>query len=83
MKASVLDFRRRMGDILRALDQNESVTILYRGKKKGVILPAGISDHKGKTALGHPAFGIWKDRRDMRDVDAVIGRLRKGRRHAV
>ena len=39
MQASVMDLRKKMGDIIRALDRNESVTLLYRGKKKGVIHP--------------------------------------------
>lgn len=83
MKASVLDFRRRMSDILRALDNNETVTILYRGKKKGVILPAGSSERRGKSIADHPAFGMWKDRADTADVEAVMKELRKARRHAV
>lgn len=31
MEASILDLRRRMADVLRGLDRNESVKILYRG----------------------------------------------------
>lgn len=34
MKVSILDLRRRMKDVLRALDRNESVTIYYRGNEK-------------------------------------------------
>ena len=40
MKASILDLRRRMKDILLALDRNESVTILYRGKEKAILSPS-------------------------------------------
>ena len=36
MKASILDLRRRMKDVLLALDRNESVTIFYRGKEKAI-----------------------------------------------
>jgi len=83
MYASVLDFRRRMKDILQALDKNETVTILYRGKKKGMILPAGLERHKTKSISNHPAFGMWKDREDLSDVRAVMRKLRAGRRRVV
>jgi hypothetical protein len=83
MKATVLDLRRRMKDIVRALDQNESVTIFYRGKKKGILYP--ISHVKqGRVGIReHPAVGMWKDREDMRDVEKYVRDLRKGRGHAV
>jgi predicted RNA methylase len=75
--------RRRMSDVLRALDRNESVTILYRGKKKGVIHPAGASNDKATSVCKHPAFGMWRDRKDMQDVQKAVRRLRRGRMHAV
>lgn len=83
MKASALDFRRRMKDILQALDKNETVTILYRGKKKGIILPAGLKKPEGRPVSAHPAFGMWKDRKDLRDVAAAMRKMREGRPHAV
>ena len=83
MKASILDLRRRMGDILKALDQNETVTILHRGKTKGIIVPAGAGKSRASSVRAHPAFGIWKNRDDMRDVKQFVRNLRKGRTHAV
>ncbi|MCX5673964.1 MAG: type II toxin-antitoxin system Phd/YefM family antitoxin [Planctomycetota bacterium] len=78
MKASVLDLRRRMKDILRALERNESVTLLYRGRPKGIIRPVGGTKARGKVR-DDPAFGMWKDRKDMKDVDAFVRSLRKDR----
>jgi hypothetical protein len=83
MNASVLDFRRRMKDIIQALDRNETVTILHRGKKKGTILPAGLEKRRARPMAAHPAFGMWKDREDMSDVRAVMRKLREGRRRAL
>lgn len=40
MKASILDLRYKTKDILKALEKNESVTVLYHGKVKGIIKPA-------------------------------------------
>ena len=82
MKATVLDLRRRMGDVLRALDRNEPVTLLYRGKKKGVLYPVREQKARSGSVREHPAFGLWKNREDLRDVGKVVRKLRKGRAHA-
>ena len=39
MKATIVDLRYRMKDVLRALDRREDVSILYHGKLKGTIRP--------------------------------------------
>jgi len=84
MKATVLDLRRRMPEVLQALDRNERVTILYRGQERAILVPAG-----GQTANGaptkasqHPAFGMWADRDDLDEVAAHVRALRQGRHHA-
>lgn len=60
MKASIVDLRYKTSDILKALDRNESVTILYHGKVKGVIRPVrekpGLS---GLSVKDHPFFGMY------------------------
>jgi antitoxin (DNA-binding transcriptional repressor) of toxin-antitoxin stability system len=82
MKASILDLRRRMADVMRALDRNEPVKILYRGREKAVLIPTRRKNGKGPSMNDHPAFGIWKDNENLRDVDAYVRRLRKSRHHA-
>jgi len=54
MKATVLDLRYRMKEVLKALNKRERVTIFYHGKVKGTIIPAGA-----ETAIkvkDHPFF---------------------------
>jgi hypothetical protein len=74
-----------MKDVLSALKRNESVTLLRRGKVVGVIHPPGAERAAAKDsgrparASAHSAFGMWKDRADMRDAKAYVDRLRKGR----
>jgi len=46
MKASVVDLRYKMNDILKALERNEEVTVLYHGKVKGVIVPAKNEEYE-------------------------------------
>ncbi len=56
MKASIVDLQYKTNEILKALDRNESVTVLCHGKIKGIIKPA----HKktGRKIKDHPFFGM-------------------------
>ncbi|MBL3601516.1 MAG: type II toxin-antitoxin system Phd/YefM family antitoxin [gamma proteobacterium endosymbiont of Lamellibrachia anaximandri] len=75
MKASIVDLRYKTNDILKALDRNESVTVLYHGKIKGVIKPA-----REKSELkikDHPFFGMHQDSEET--VLEEIESLRKSR----
>ena len=85
MKATVLDLRRRMPEVLQALDRNERVTILYRGQERAILVPAGSAAAEGLPAKAsqHPAFGMWADREDLADVAAHVRALRQSRRHAL
>ena len=83
MKATVLDLRRRMREVLQALDRKESVTLLHRGKVKGVISPRNASSRKYASAAEHPAVGMWKDHDDMKDVEQYVRQIRRGRGHAL
>ena len=56
MKASVVDLRYKMNDVLKALDRNETVTVLYRGKVKGILIPSG--QKKNMKISEHPFFGM-------------------------
>ena len=77
MKATILDLRRHMREVLLALDRNESVTIFYRGKEKAILSPS--RQRTDKSIRGHEAFGMWRDREDTADVDDYVRDLRKGR----
>jgi antitoxin (DNA-binding transcriptional repressor) of toxin-antitoxin stability system len=74
MKASVVDLRYRMNEILKAIDRNEEVTILYHGKVKGVIKPK-IS--KGRRRISdHPFFNMYQAKET---VDEMMDDLRRDR----
>ncbi|MDA8142137.1 MAG: hypothetical protein M0036_26110 [Desulfobacteraceae bacterium] len=59
MKASVVDLRYKMNDVLKALDRNEKVTISYHGKIKGVLIPA--QSKKNLKMTDHPFFGMYSE----------------------
>lgn len=74
MKATVVDLRYHMNDVLKALDRNERVSVLYHGKVKGVITPASDAGHGHIT--DHPFFGM---RKDIASVAETMRALRGGR----
>lgn len=81
MEASVVDLRYKAKDILKALDRNESVDILYRGKPKAIIHPISKTSKKDRQNLKtHPFFGMYKD--EEIDVDEIMDELR-GSRYAI
>lgn len=82
MKASVLDLRRHMREILRALDLNQTITLTYRGKEKAKIIPSPQKE-VDSSIMDHPAFGLWKNRPDQQDVPELVRHMRKGRMGAV
>ena len=80
MRASFVDLRTRSSQVIRALKRNESVTVYYRGKATAVMQPiTGPGGGEPRAAKDHPAFGLWADREDTRDVAAHVRRLRRGR----
>jgi len=56
MKASIVDLRYKTKDILKALERNESVTVLYHGKVRGVIRP--VKEKSVAKVKDHPFFGM-------------------------
>lgn len=73
MKASIVDLRYKTAEILKALDRNESVTVLYHGKVKGVIKPA--RETPTTKIKNHPFFGMLKE-----SDEAVLEELEKLRK---
>jgi len=75
MKASIVDLRYKTKEILRALERNETVTVLYHGKVKGIIKPAG--KQPPTSVKDHPFFAMHRDAEES--VQDQLDRLRKPR----
>jgi len=75
MKATIVDLRYKTTEILKALDRNESVTVLYHGKVKGVIKP--VREKKILKIKDHPFFGMT--RKSKESVLEELANLRKPR----
>ena len=80
MKNDVEDLARSTADVIAALDRGEQVTLVYRGRVIGTIVPVG-QEEKGTLPIArHPAVGMWRDRCDLDDVDMHVRSLRRRRR---
>lgn len=79
MKATVLDLRYKMNEVLKALDKREKVTLLYHGRVKGTIYPEG---GKEMTKVeDHPYFGM--NAGGDRSVSEQMEALRRSRSDAI
>ncbi len=58
MEASIVDLRYKTAEILKALNKNESVTVKYHGKVKGIIEP--VKKTQTLKVKEHPFFAMHK-----------------------
>jgi hypothetical protein len=74
MKATIVDLRYRMKDVLKALERNEDVAVYYHGKLKAVMTPPRA--RKPARVTDHPFFGMCPH---GPPVEQVMDELRGGR----
>lgn len=75
MKASIVDLRYKMSEVLSALDRRERVNILYHGKVKGIIVP--VEGKPKMKASEHSFFSMTSG--EKKTVEEVMEKLREGR----
>ena len=65
---------------MRAVDRGETVAILYRGKKRKLIIDmASDGAGSGVKTKDQPLFGMWNDRDDLTDPAFYVRHLRQPR----
>lgn len=74
--ATAKDLRQRTSTLLDTVRRGQEVVITYRGKRIAVLSPLDRIVHKELTPI---AFGMWRRRRDMRDVKRWLDRCRAPR----
>ena len=75
MKATIVDLRYKMNEVIKALDRRETVTILYHGKVKGKIIPSG--GEKALKVEEHPFFNMVE--KEQMTVERRMDELRGSR----
>ena len=63
--ATAKDLRQKTSALLDTVSRGQEVIITYRGKRIAVLSPLDRIAHKELKPI---AFGMWRRRRDMRDV---------------
>jgi len=79
MQSTAKELRFHTKEILNSVHRGEEIIITFRGKPYAKIVPIKVTkkDKDSKNEL----FGIWKDRKDIGNVDEYVRSLRKSRTH--
>lgn len=72
MGSSVLDLKKQLPDILRALKRQEKVVVSYGDKKLALLQPLPEGADVENDIRDNPAFGIWRNREDLADPAAYV-----------
>lgn len=76
-KVTAKQLRYQTGHILKWVMAGERVTVTWRGRAVAVLLPLqAASQEEEYDPVG---FGMWKDRDDLKDVQAWLDTLRQPR----
>lgn len=76
MQATAKDLRFHTKEILDTVSRGEEVVITYRGNACAKLVPLSSTPLKKKR----PAlFGMWKNDKATKDVNAYVDNLRKRR----
>jgi prevent-host-death family protein len=70
MIVTAKQLRHEMGRILKHVSAGKQVMVTLRGKPIAVIMPVDYDP------IG---FGMWKDREDLKDVQAWLDKIRQPR----
>ena len=77
MVVTAKQLRLKTSEVLKKVQQVGSITITLRGKPVAKL--TALDGKKPMRAADHPAFGMWADREDMKDVHAWLKKIRTPR----
>lgn len=69
------ELRLRIAEILRAVEDGDTVTVTRHGHPIAEIRPV----QRHRKSAEDDVFGMWKDREDMKDARAWVRELRRSR----
>jgi len=80
MVITTKQLRVQSGRIITQVNKGLDVTITYRGKPSAKIIPITQKEPQNSENKEDLLFGIWKDRKDLIDVNQYVRNMRKGRK---
>ena len=80
MVISTKQLRIQPGRIISQVNEGLDVTITYRGKPCAKIIPIAKTEVENAENTEDELFGIWKDKKDTKNVEQYVRNMRKGRK---
>ena len=80
MQISTKQLRIQPGRIISQVNNGQEVTVTYRGKPLAKIVPINTGTKFSKNEPEDELFGIWKNRKDIENVEQYVRNIRKGRK---
>ena len=74
--ATAKELRSRAASILETVSKGNEVVITKRGKSIAILKPF---DEKARREFSPVGFGLWKNRKDMKNVTGWVEEKRKER----
>jgi prevent-host-death family protein len=79
MEITTKQLRIQPGRIISQVNKGQEITITYRGKACAKIIPIAGRENIDAEEYNE-LFGMWKDRKDMEDVEQYVRNMRRGRK---
>lgn len=77
MYSTAKELRFHTKELLESVSRGEEVIITFRGKPCAKLVPLKESGKNLKDTK--ELFGIWKDRKDLENVNSYVRKIRKER----
>ncbi|MGH9452381.1 MAG: type II toxin-antitoxin system Phd/YefM family antitoxin [Terriglobia bacterium] len=77
MVVTAKELRLKTTEVLKKVQKAGSVTITFRGKPIANI--TALERPAEESVKNDPAFGIWKNRKDLGNAQAWVRKMRKPR----
>jgi len=74
--ATAKDLRQKTAALLDEVRRGQEIVITYRGHSIAILAPMAKAERKGLNPIG---FGMWQDRKEMRNVERWLKNLRSPR----
>jgi prevent-host-death family protein len=79
MEITTKQLRMAPGRIISLVNDGQEITITYRGKPSAKIVPIVTRKNNNLEKIEDELFGIWKNRKDLENVETYVRNMRKGR----
>lgn len=75
-QATAKDLRLKTAALLEEVRKGQEILITYRGKSIALLVPTSSVANKPLNPIG---FGLWRSRKELRNVEEWLTGLRKPR----